>query len=163
MSDDYLRDWEYETGVVPDGSPRYWELLRRDLAREDPRHPTPDAIRRGLASGHPVPAWVADYIAGRLSGEIRLRRGRPAWSDIGRPWGELVRKTAAAIRGEQRPHVKRILQLKEEYEAGAEEFKRQYGYSRDAYRSALEQVSEETGIPVDTLDKYRYLRRARRR
>lgn len=149
------------------GSVYFWEQVRADLAREKPRHPTPEAIRRALASGHPVPEWAADYIAGRLAGTIKLPRGVPAWSGAGLLWSETP-KTPAAVRGERQQIVRRVRRWQQVFEHPdyADEYLRRHGRlppRGGAYRKALDQVAEESGIPAETLDKMVYPRRKERR
>jgi hypothetical protein len=70
-----LRRWrEY------DGSEEFWAELRADL--DCGRTPHPEALRKALRSGKPVPEWAADYIADRLAGK-KLARARPRYSLVG--------------------------------------------------------------------------------
>lgn len=134
------------------GSARFWENLRADLHREKPRHPTPEAIRKGLASGRPVPEWAADYIAGRLAGTIKLPRGVPTWSEVGLNAGECAQLRnsslqATALRAFHSSVADDIYLRKLLYKRG----EWRIGKSSDLGRDAAALVSKHTDVPVDTI------------
>ena len=134
------------------GSAEFWEDIHADLAREKPRHPTPVAIRKGLASGRPVPEWAADYIAKRLDGSEKLPRGVPRYSEVGLTYGEAMQLRRSSVaqteqKGRRSYVVQEVWLRKILFEIG----ERSRGDSSDPYREAAAYLSEQIEIPVDMI------------
>ncbi len=98
-----------------------------------------------------IPEDIRAYIAGRLDGSVRLPKGRPKLDTLARRMrGDEWEQFRLAVRVRRWERAFR-------HPRCAREYRRRTGRVPppvDAYRAALDRVSEETGIPADTLDRY---------
>ena len=123
--------------------PEAWGPIQDQLKRgEDPEI---SDIALALRGSQEIPHDVRCYIAGLLDGTIKRKRGRKA------------------------PSVERKLRdwaVREEVRLWIEVSKRakRCGITTPggAYRTAIEKVSKETGIPEDTIDNIYYPRRKKK-
>jgi hypothetical protein len=149
------------------GSEQFWSSLRVDWDRG--LYPHPVAIRRGLASGKPVPEWAANFIAAHLYGrDKKLPTGSPPWSTGGLTAGETfdlglydtrpMRRDILAYRVRRWKRVYASQRYRREAERMA---RRQHGRGARPpriapYVLAIERVAREIGRSPETVRSYIY-------
>lgn len=119
-----------------------WWLLRRRFELNDP--PPPEAVALAVRHGGPIPDDMRGHIADMLEGKAKRRRGPKRFHSMYDP----------AAGRDRLAWAYRVVRWKRVYERE----KARTGKMMDAYRSALWKVSEESGIPESTLDRWLYPR-----
>ena len=113
-----------------------WGLVRRKVLRGE--DPDLAELAMKLRSGTPPPPEVCEYIAGLLDKSIKRKRGpKPARLSV-----KTLRQWSLAHRVKRWQYV----------------FQNRCG-DTDAYRAALDKVSEEFNVPTGTLDNWVYPRK----
>ncbi len=116
---------------------RAWDYVR---SRSDAGDPVPAEAVAELVRHWPIPDDLRALIAGMLTGDVKQKCGK-------KPAGREDRIRRAVT-------VHRVMRWKRVFDR----IRQRTGRSSDPYREALMKVSEETGTPEATLDKWCYPR-----
>jgi hypothetical protein len=119
------------------------QASRDRIAQTLAQQPPSAEVLAMFVSRSDIPEPMREYIAAVLLGQAKRPRGRPAGSGA-----------ALKLPDELSALLYRIARYKRVYERR----KRRSGGLFKPYEVAVEKVSEETGIPVGTLDKWCYPR-----
>ena len=123
--------------------PEGWGLIEYQVRRGN--DPDLAELAKTLRGKQPVPPQVRSYLGDLIEGKRKRKRGRKALA----PSERAIKQIREFSLAERVRRWKRV-------------FEKRY-CKPNAYREALEKVEEETGISENTLDKYCYPRKSRKR